>query len=78
MLGGDQRNANAGRDQIDAGQHLLDLGDDERFEAGLMARLNDVAVHARSGMAAYQNQPLACQRAQRDWRGLAGNSALTR
>jgi len=46
-----QRNAHAGGDQIDAGQHLLDLGDDKRFETGLVARINDVAVHARSGRA---------------------------
>src|SRR5580693_5193226 len=59
----DQRNADAGGNQIDADQHLLHLGNDERFEAGLGAGLNDVGVHARSGMAAYQDQSLARERA---------------
>jgi hypothetical protein len=50
------------------GQHLLDLGDDERRKAGPVANVEDVAIHARSGVAAHQNQPLACQRPERDRR----------
>jgi len=54
----------ARRHQRDVGEHLLDLGHDPRGEAGAVAGLDQVAVHARGARAAHEDEALAREVAQ--------------